>query len=266
MNGKELRLARLISPQTKKTCIVAIDHGTTFGPIKGLENVPKIITQLVRGKADIIILHKGLLRMVCEYPDLAKGRFIMHLSVSTALSRDKNSKVVVSSVEEAISLGADGVSVHVNIGTDSDPAMIKDFGRVSEECLKYGMPLLSMMYSQKNGQSTKEIAHAARLGQELGADIVKVSYPGTGAGIAKVVEGVQIPVVIAGGPKSDNPASVLKMIDDAIKAGAAGVSMGRNIFQHKEPELITKLISDLVHGKLKLQECQDMLEKPQYYN
>ncbi len=255
MNGKEIRLARLIRPQTGKACIVAIDHGITLGPIKGLKNAPAILTQLIQGHADIIILHKGLLKQVYRNPELACGRYIMHLSASTSLSRDQNEKVLVSSVEEAISMGADGVSIHVNIGTDSDISMIKDLGKISARCARWGMPLLAMMYSQKDGKNATQIAHAARLGEELGADIVKVNYPSESNGIAQVIAGVQIPVVIAGGPKADNPQSVLQMIHDAIAAGASGVSIGRNIFQHHQPKQFTNLISQLIHGEISLQEC-----------
>ncbi|MGD9209451.1 MAG: 2-amino-3,7-dideoxy-D-threo-hept-6-ulosonate synthase [Desulfobacteraceae bacterium] len=261
MNGKDFRLARLIRPNTGKICLVAIDHGTTMGPITGLQDASSLIHQLVAGHADAIILHKGLLRLVHNYPGLACGKFVMHLSASTALSRDHNEKILVSSVEEAILMGADAVSIHVNIGTDFDANMIKDLGKVSAECLKWGMPLIAMVFSRKEeGKTPIQIAHAARLGQELGADIVKVDYPGSKEGIATVLDGIQIPLVIAGGEKEEKPQTVLQMIHDAITAGACGVCMGRNIFQHKHPEFLTHLISQLVHGELTIQECLTSVE------
>jgi predicted phospho-2-dehydro-3-deoxyheptonate aldolase len=255
MNGKEFRLARLMRPQTGKICLVAIDHGTTLGPISGLEDPPTLIEQLLAGGPNAIVLHKGLLRQVHRYPGLALGKYIMHLSASTCLSRDQNEKILVSSVEEAILMGADGVSIHVNIGTEADSTMIRDLGMVSAECSKWGMPLIAMMYSKKDDKNPAQIAHAARIGQELGADIVKVSYPGTKEGVTKVLAGIQIPFVIAGGEKEGDTQAILKRTYDAITAGAAGVCMGRNIFQHPCPELFTSLISRLIHGEITLQEC-----------
>jgi DhnA family fructose-bisphosphate aldolase class Ia len=117
------------------------------------------------------------------------------------------------------------------------------------------MPLIAMMYSQKDGKDPAIIAHAARIGQELGADIVKVAHPGTQEGISKVLAGIQIPLVFAGGEKKDNTQSTLKVVHNAVTAGAAGVCMGRNIFQHPRPELFTYLISRLIHGEITLEEC-----------
>jgi DhnA family fructose-bisphosphate aldolase class Ia len=138
--------------------------------------------------------------------------------------------------------------------------MIKDLGKISAACMEWGMPLLAMMYCKTGTKDVAEIAHAARLGQELGADIVKVDYPGTIEAAEKVVNGVQIPVVIAGGSKMDNPGELFHIIDDAIKAGVSGVSIGRNIFQYKDQRFITEIVSKLVHGELQLQDCLDRIK------
>jgi DhnA family fructose-bisphosphate aldolase class Ia len=184
----------------------------------------------------------------------------MHLSVSTVLGPDANYKVLVGTVEEAVKLGADGISIHVNIGTETETEMIKDFGKVSEACLEWGMPLLAMMYSKTEaGKEAGQVAHAARMGQELGADVVKVDYPGSVEGMAQVVNGVQVPVVIAGGSKSGS-AGLLRIIADAMKGGAAGVSIGRNIFQHEDQRLITEVIAKLVHGEWSLDECLEKVK------
>lgn len=260
MNGKQLRLNRLMHVDSKRFCIVPIDHGTTLGPITGLEDATKTITNIVEGGADALVLHKGLLSMADQHPELAKGKYLMHLSVSTALGPDANCKVLVGTVEEAVKLGADGISIHVNIGTGSEPGMIKDLGEISAACMEWGMPLLAMMYCKKEAhKDADQIAHAARLGQELGADIVKVDYPGTTAGMEKIIYGVQVPVVIAGGSKI-SPVELLSIIDDALKVGAAGVSIGRNVFQHEDQRFITEIVSKLVHDELPLQECLDKVK------
>jgi predicted phospho-2-dehydro-3-deoxyheptonate aldolase len=259
MYGKEFRLARLIGPESQRTCLVPIDHGTTLGPIPGLEDYLNVVQQLVNGGADGVILHKGLLKKISKYPDLAKGRFLVHLSVSTVLSHDASRKVLVCTVEEAIKLGADGISVHVNLGAAFETEMIRKLGDVSKACLEWGMPLLAMMYSHKTPKETFHIEHAARLGEELGADLVKVDYPGSIESMEKLVNGVHIPVLIAGGASMNNPMQFLSMINDALLGGAAGVSIGRNIFQNENPELLTSIISDLVHGRLSYEGCLNLL-------
>lgn len=260
MNGKQLRLNRLMHIASKRFCIVPIDHGTTLGPITGLQDAVNTIGNIVAGGADALVLHKGLLSMAAQHHELSKGKYLMHLSVSTALGPDANHKVIVGTVEEAVKLGADGISIHVNIGTESEREMIKDFGNISAACLEWGMPLLAMMYCKKDSHKDPgQIAHAARLGQELGADIVKVDYPGTKEGMEEIVNGVQVPVVIAGGSKI-SPAELLGIIDDALKVGAAGVSIGRNIFQHEDQKFITGIIAKLVHGEWSLDECLDKVK------
>jgi len=257
MNGKQLRLNRLMHVESKRFCIVPIDHGTTLGPIKGLENAVDTIRNIAAGGADALVLHKGLLRMASQHPELAKAKYLMHISVSTSLGPDANHKVLVGSVEEAVKLGADGISIHCNIGTESEMEMIKDFGKISEACLEWGMPLLAMVYCKKDAhKDPKQIAQVARLGQELGADIVKVDYPGTKEGMAEIVNGVQVPVVIAGGSKI-SPAELLQVIGDAVEVGAAGVSIGRNIFQHEDQRFITEIISKFLHNELSLKDCLD---------
>jgi predicted phospho-2-dehydro-3-deoxyheptonate aldolase len=261
MYGKKLRLARIINHDSQKICLVPIDHGTTLGPIDGIKDYLKIIAQVIAGGADGLVLHKGLLKNIANYPELAGGRYLLHLSASTMLNSDPDYKILVSSVEEAVKLGADGVSVHVNLGTAMDGKMIDDFGNVTRACLEWGMPLLAMVYNRNPVQRPAHIAHMARLAEELGADIVKVEYPGSMAEAQNIVDCVRIPVVFAGGSKMDNPGELLMMVHDLLAAGAAGVAIGRNIFQYHDPRFMTTLISKLVHGELNLRECLDILEE-----
>ncbi len=258
LNGKQLRLARLINPATNRCSIVPIDHGTTFGPIDGLKDYICLTNKIIDGGADAIIMHKGLLRAVAKYPKLARGKYIMHLSASTMLNSDPTNKVLVSSVEEAIKLGADGVSVQVNLGVPTESNMIKDLGMVSKACLEWGMPLLVMIYSHSN---TRDAAHEARVAEELGADIVKINYPGSAEKVEQVVKGVNIPVLIAGGNKLNVTEELFIMINNALNSGASGIAIGRNIFQYEDPQLITSLVSKLVHGIFKIEECLFQLKR-----
>jgi len=157
----------------------------------------------------------------------------------------------VCSVEEAIKLGADAISIHVNLGNGYEKEMLKDFGRISYEARMWGMPLLAMIYPRGENITSEfdveVIRHAARVGDEMGADIVKVSYTGSSETFRQVVSGCSIPVVIAGGPKMSNDLEVLEMVKGAMDAGGAGASIGRNVFQHNDPTAMVQAISAIVH-------------------
>jgi len=262
--GKKIRLERIIDRNTGKTVIVPMDHGVSSGPIYGLRDMKETVQKIAEGGANAIILHKGLV----EKGHRGRGKdvgLIIHMSASTDLSLRKNDKVLVCSVEEAIRLGADGVSIHVNIGAEGEKEMLQDFGKVSKACFEWQMPLLAMLYYRgpevKNPFDPVAISHLARLGAELGADIVKVPYTGDPDSFRKVVEGCPVPVVIAGGPKVNSDKELLQMVYDAVVvAGGAGLSIGRNVFQHKDVSKITSVLAKIVHEGITVEEALKLLE------
>ncbi len=264
MIGKLIRLERITDRNSGKTVILPMDHGLTMGPIKGLVDMKKIIDEAVEGGANAVILHKGIVRSGHRSSGRDIG-LIIHLSGSTSLSPEPNAKVDVCTVEEAIKLGADAVSVHVNLGDASDGIMLRHLGEVSKECQQWGMPLVAMMYTRgekiKNQFDVKYVKHAARVGAELGADLVKVNYTGTPESFKEVVEGCPVPVVIAGGEKLETEMDLWKMVEGALSAGASGVSIGRNIFQHENPSLVIKTICRMVHQNLPLKEAIKIMKK-----
>jgi fructose-bisphosphate aldolase/2-amino-3,7-dideoxy-D-threo-hept-6-ulosonate synthase len=258
--GKRIRLERIIDRRTHRTVIVPMDHGLSMGPIQGLENMVSIVDKVAEGGANAVVLHKGIVRAGHRGFGRDIG-LIIHLSGSTTLSPDPNAKVQVASVEEAIRLGADGVSVHVNVGAPNEQEQLQMMGEVAEACSYWGMPLFAMMYPrgpkiEKGREHDPElVAHAARVGAELGADIVKTVYTGDPDSFAKVVRGCPVPVVIAGGPKMSTEREVLEMAAGAIEAGAIGVSIGRNIFQHKNPTAMTRALVKIVHEGASVEEA-----------
>lgn len=251
MAGKQVRLARLFDPGSGRTVIVPMDHGLTQGPIEGLGDIPGLAGTLADSGADGLLVHRGMIRFL-PAEALRRASLIVHLSGSTELGPDPGLKNTVGSVQTALSLGADAVSVHVNLGHPAEERMIKDLGRISDECFKYGLPLLAMMYHRPpaahNSFEAGPIAHGVRVAAELGADVVKVNYTGDVESFARVVAAAPVPVVIAGGPKMDTDLEVLRTVKGAMEAGAAGVSIGRNVFQHPRPGEILGNIRRLVHG------------------
>jgi predicted phospho-2-dehydro-3-deoxyheptonate aldolase len=264
MIGKQIRLERIMDRNSGKTVIIPMDHGISSGPITGLIDMKKTVAEVSDGGANAIVIHKGLV----ESGHRKRGRdvgLIIHLSASTSLSPDPNTKVLVCTVEEALRLGADAVSIHVNIGADDENEMLKDFGRVSKAAKEWGMPLLAMVYTRgqkiKNEYDSKVVKHAARVGAELGADIVKVPYTGSVESFGEVVAGCFVPVVIAGGPQMETDRDVLVMVQGAMEAGGSGVSIGRNAFQHKKPSLIVKAICKIVHEGASVEDALKVLSR-----
>lgn len=262
--GKRIRLERIIDRKTKRTVIVPMDHGLSMGPIAGLEDMTSIINKIADGGANAVVLHKGIIRAGHRGYGKDLG-LIIHLSGSTSLGPDPHSKVPVATVEEAISLGADAVSVHVNVGAENEPEQLQALGETAEICATWGMPLFAMMYPRgpkiKNQHDPELVAHAARVGAELGADIIKTVYTGNINTFQKVIRGCPVPVVIAGGPKMATPRDVFKMAEEAIKTGAIGVSIGRNVFQHRNPTAMIQALSRIVHEEVSVGRAMRELKR-----
>jgi len=263
MIGKKIRLERIIDRNSGKTVIIPMDHGVTVGPIAGLEDMRETISKVVAGGANAILMHKGIVGAGHRGTGRDVG-LIIHLSGGTALSPDPNAKELVCTVEEAIKLGADAVSIHINLGAETDKEMLGQLGFVSERCLEWQMPLVAMMYTRgakiKNEFDVANVKHAARVGAELGADIVKVPYTGSVETFKQVVRGCPVPVVIAGGPKMDSDEDIFKMAEGALEAGAAGLSIGRNAFQHKNPEKMVAALCKMVHEGASVKDAMKMVQ------
>jgi fructose-bisphosphate aldolase/2-amino-3,7-dideoxy-D-threo-hept-6-ulosonate synthase len=259
--GKAIRIERIINRRTRKTVIVPMDHGMTQGPIPGLIDLREAVDKVAEGGANAVLGHMGL--PLHGHRGYGKDiGLIIHLSASTTLGPDPNHKVLVTSVEDAIKIGADAVSIHINVGADDEAEMLMDLGWVARTCDTWGMPLLAMMYPRgpkvKSEHAVEYVKHAARVGAELGVDIIKTNYTGTPESFKEVVRGCQLPVVIAGGPKMGTEHELFEMIYDAIQVGAAGVSIGRNVFQAGNPTLLVKKISKLVHENYTVAEAEKL--------
>ncbi|MHC4397033.1 MAG: 2-amino-3,7-dideoxy-D-threo-hept-6-ulosonate synthase [Planctomycetota bacterium] len=263
MVGKNVRLERLMNRNTGKTVIIPMDHGVTVGPIAGLTDMRTAVSKVVAGGANAVLMHKGVPRF-CHRGEGKDIGLIIHLSGGTSMSPDPNAKELVCTVEEAIKTGADGVSVHINLGADTDKEMLRQLGFIGERCSDWQMPLFAMMYSRgpkiKNEYEVGNVKHAARVAAELGADIVKVVYTGSTESFAEVVEGCPLPIVIAGGEKMESDEDIFNMVEGALKAGAAGVSVGRNAFQHANPTKMVKALSKMVHKKASVEEAIAILQ------
>lgn len=260
--GKQIRMERITNRDTGRMVIVPMDHGITMGPIDGLRDMSGAVNKVAEGGADAVLVHKGIVRAGHRGYGRDIG-LIIHVSGSTNLGPDPNSKVNVTSVEEAISLGADAISIHVNLGAENEPAQLQEMGRIAENCAAWGMPLIAMMYPRgekvEDEHDPEVVAHAARAGAELGADIIKTNYTGTTSSFRDVTSGCPVPVVIAGGPKAETDQDILNMVSKSIRAGGAGVSIGRNVFQHENPSGMIRALSKIVHQGASLEDALEEL-------
>jgi predicted phospho-2-dehydro-3-deoxyheptonate aldolase len=261
--GKNVRLERMMDRDSGRTVIIPMDHGTTVGPIPGLQDMKKAVQMVVDGGANAIIAHKGAVGSGHRRHGHDIG-LIIHLNASTSLGLDPNEKVMVCTVEEAIKMGADAVSIHVNLGANTEAEMLRSLGAVSGKCTEWGMPLVAMMYTRgpkiTDPYDAKYVKHAARVGAELGADIVKCVYTGSPESFREVVEGCPVPVVIAGGEKMETDREILEMVAGSLEAGGKGVSIGRNAFQHEHPDKMVAAIAKLVHKDTPVDDALALLQ------
>ncbi|MEN6438089.1 MAG: 2-amino-3,7-dideoxy-D-threo-hept-6-ulosonate synthase [Syntrophobacter sp.] len=249
MIGKKLRLKRIISPRDGRTIIFPLDHGVARGPLPGLERIAGVVDAGIRAGADALVLHKGMLRCL-EAAALPLPGIIMHLSASTSLGSSCSHKVLVGGVEEAVRLGADAVSVHINLGDAGEREMLRDLGDVGQRCSEWRIPLLVMAYAVGKGDqvaSGRDIAHAARVAAELGADLIKIPFPGDYDALAAITSSLPVPVVVAGGSPPGELEHLFRKVEKSLEAGACGIAAGRSIFQQPDPCTVLAAIRRIVH-------------------
>jgi fructose-bisphosphate aldolase / 2-amino-3,7-dideoxy-D-threo-hept-6-ulosonate synthase len=243
--GRDVRLSRILN-DGKMLCI-PMDHGISNGPIKGLEDIHSMIYQCASAGLTCVLVNKGIVKTMPRPPGIG---MIVHLSGSTSLGPAPNRKMLIGTVEEAMRLGADAVSLHINIGSKEEPEMLQKLGMISDKCDEWSVPLVAMMYPRgeniKNPHDPAIVAHAARAGAEAGADVIKAVYTGDQDSFKRVVRSCPVPIVIAGGPKAHTDKEILEMCSGAMGAGAKGVTFGRNIFQHKNPPAIVRALRKII--------------------
>ncbi len=257
--GMDIRLSRILD-NGKMLCI-PMDHGISNGPIKGLEDIHDMIYKCASAGLTCVLVNKGIIKSMPRPPDIG---LIVHFSASTSIGPAPNRKMLIGSVEEAIRLGADAVSVHINIGSKEEPEMLQKLGMIADKCNQWSVPLVAMMYPRgeniKNPHDPEIVAHAARVGAEAGADIVKAVYTGDPDSFKRVVRSCPVPLVIAGGPKANSDREILEMCSGAMSAGAKGVTFGRNIFQHKNPPAMVRALRAIIIENRNVREALKELD------
>jgi class I fructose-bisphosphate aldolase len=254
----------LFNRRSGRAFVVPMDHGIGMGPLPGLYDMRETVQCMAGTGVNAIVVHKGLVRTIAaslqQAPDVG---LIVHLCASTSQAPDPNEKQLVCTVQEALSFGADGVSVHVNIGAATEGQMLRDFAEVAERCHDLNVPLLAMIYPRgpklRVQFSEAFNTHCARVAYEVGADVVKVQYTGSPESFARVVKSVPIPVVIAGGPMMGSEQEVLQMVWESLQAGGAGISIGRNVFGAENVPQLCRALAGIIHENRSVQDAVDLV-------
>lgn len=250
--GRRLRLRRLYRNDSERLLIVPLDHSVTQGPITGTEGIDALVGRLATNRVDGIVLHKGSLRHI-DPAWFAETALIVHLSASTVHAPDPDAKYLVAGVEESLRLGADAVSVHVNLGAEGERRQIADLAAVAEACDRWNVPLLAMMYPRgpkiSDPRDPALVAHAVTLAADLGADLVKTPYVGSVEAMKQIAATAPVPIVTVGGPRNDDEGQVLAYVAEALSSGVAGVAMGRNVFEAPDPGAMAAKLADLIHSE-----------------
>ncbi|MEM3448580.1 MAG: 2-amino-3,7-dideoxy-D-threo-hept-6-ulosonate synthase [Nitrososphaerota archaeon] len=251
--GKKIRMQSVFR-EDGRTVIVALDHGGIAGPLSGIENPTFTIKEVVEGGADAILTTRGFVQRSEEAWRRSAG-IIMRLSGGFTILRGKFEEELISTVEAALRFGACGVAVTVKFGHEREGEFIRNASTVSDQCELWGVPLMIEAMAQGSAYGKPlsgpadpvGISMAARMAQELGADIIKTYYTGSPETFANVVTGCPVPIVILGGEKTENDEQLFQNILESLQAGGAGVAIGRNIWQKGNTRKMTRAIVGLVH-------------------
>lgn len=234
--GRQLRLDRFKFPGTDRGLVIPMDHGLTIGPVDGLRSINQIRDWIRHPSICGVVVHKGMAERLAE-ARLLTGRGVMvHLNGMTTLAPDVNLKAPLTSVEAALRLGADGVSLQVNFDGQNDRHNLELVGQTADEAHRCGLPLLTMLYDKVPAVSGKEALsrqkHLIRICVELGTDAIKLGAPDDFSTIPELLDGVadHTAIYFAGGALGDAEA-ILQLASATVRAKGAGLCFGRNVFQ-----------------------------------
>lgn len=247
--GMKNRLARIFRPDSGHTVMLAIDHGYFQGPTTGLERVDLNIVPIAQ-YADALMLTRGILRSTI--PATHRGGIVMRASGGPSILKELSNERIAVDMEDAARMNVHGVAVQVFVGGEYETQSIENMTRLVDAGYRYGIPVLGVTAVGKElTRDARYIGLATRICAELGAQVVKTYY--VDDGFDKVTAGCPVPIVMAGGKKLPE-LDALEMAYRAVQEGAAGVDMGRNIFQSESPAAMIQAVGKVVHEGAKPDE------------
>jgi 3-hydroxy-5-phosphonooxypentane-2,4-dione thiolase len=255
--GMKNRMSKIIRQQDGRCVMLAVDHGYFLGPTEGLE-IPNRTIKPLLPYADSLMVTRGILRTsINPSTDVP---IVLRVSGGTSIvGEDLSNETITTSIEEAIKLNASCLAISIFVGSKYEHQTLASLSRLVDEGEKYGIPVLAVTAVGKDMiRDARYLALACRVAAEQGAHIVKTYYCDN---FESVVEGCPVPLIIAGGKKLPNEIDALKLTYDAIEHGAAGVDMGRNIWQSSYAVAMIKSVRSIVHNNLDLREASEVYLK-----
>lgn len=254
------RLSRIFKADGR-TVIVAMDHGMGLCVNPALDRTGEILRAIVAGGADAVLTTYGV---ACKYQEELKdvGLILRMDGGGSCLNSDDECPDLLYSIEDALKIGADAVACMGFPGAAYEHRCMRNVAELSAAGRAWGVPVMAEMlpggFSSAIPNSVDNLALTARTGCEYGASIIKTSFNGTPEEFKRVISASYQPVVVLGGEKTGDLASLFACLESAVSVGAAGVAIGRNVWKHADPEKVTRALVDLVHGGKKAADMQGL--------
>ena len=263
MNGGKLRRLRRIIDEAGRTVILPLDLIVPLGPSDGARNTGKLIDMAAEAGVSAVILRWGEAKRHAKRLDAALG-LVVRLTGATGLRDGNPPQVLMHTVRASVGIGADAVCVDLELGDGREIESLRALAQICEEGEAFGIVVMAEVHvpdaaALRGTNRADALAWAARTARELGADLVKVAYPGSGDGIATICELAGIPVVVAGGTRR-NPREALRIADEALRGGACGTAFGRNVIEHDAPYAMQRALSELVRNRRPLEQVYELLD------
>ncbi|MCI8823855.1 MAG: fructose-bisphosphate aldolase [Lachnospiraceae bacterium] len=266
MLGKAVRMSRLVNPKSNKMMAITVDHAISRGiaPMTGLHSIQDTIDKIILGKPDAMTMTKGIAEH-CMWQHAGKVSILLKASNYSPVAPTKDT--IFGSVDEAIRMGADAISMGAMTLGDFQGEQFEAIGKFSEECMAKGMPLIGHVYPKGESvpvdqrASWENIAYCVRSACELGMDIVKTTYTGDPDSMAKALSCVpsSFRVVIQGGDACKTLDDYLVMTREAMDCGVGGVTMGRFVWDYKDVTALVIALRYIIHEGYSVKEAKELL-------
>lgn len=252
--GITLRKQAIFDKQDGRSVIIALDHGSIAGPMPGITNPRAIVKACVGAKVDGILTTKGFVDASLGEWDRSTSLLLRLTGGFTVLGGGFQEEMIVEA-ETALAYGASCAVITVKFGHENEGSLIRQASLAIDRCHRLGLPVMveAMAKGTLGGkevapQDPEAIRMVARMGCEIGSDLIKTYYTGSIESFARVVEGCPVPIVILGGAKTDSLGDLFQTIHDSLEAGGRGIAMGRNIWSFGKVDAMIDAVNGLVHG------------------
>ncbi|MGI9252660.1 MAG: class I fructose-bisphosphate aldolase [Thermomicrobiales bacterium] len=256
--GKQARLGRIFDPESGTAIVLPVDHSVESPDFVELEQPKEVVRALAGSGVDAFLMRRGLAQhTIGEFA--GKTGWIQRLTGRTGLStagaaHQDAHQLVISSVEDALRYGADAVAPTFFFGRETEDHAYPQLGKIADECDRLGMPLLAEVFPLGGPEAipydgpytVPEMRLAVRIASEEGADFIKTWYTGDPDSFGEVLRYSFVPVIVAGGAKSNDPVDVLRMARGAMDAGAKGVAFGRKVWGFSDPPAMVRALARII--------------------